>query len=106
MLKAETPGPGFCRRPTSDGGTMTNLPALTGKKVVKALKNAGFVVIRIRSSHHFMRHPDGRTTIVPVHAGETIGSGLTHKNLARLSNNSWGVCPSALAFGESSRWGG
>ena len=23
-----------------------------------------------------MRHPDGRLTVVPVHAGETIGPGL------------------------------
>jgi len=27
-------------------------------------------------SHHFLRHPDGPTTVVPVHAGETIGPGL------------------------------
>jgi predicted RNA binding protein YcfA (HicA-like mRNA interferase family) len=28
-----------------------------------------------------MRHPDGRTTIVPTHAGETIGPGLMSKIL-------------------------
>ncbi|MEO0452942.1 MAG: type II toxin-antitoxin system HicA family toxin [Verrucomicrobiota bacterium] len=28
-----------------------------------------------------MRHPDGRYTIVPVHAGETIGPGLLNKIL-------------------------
>jgi predicted RNA binding protein YcfA (HicA-like mRNA interferase family) len=60
---------------------MTKLPSLTGKKVVSALKKAGFVVIRIKSSHHFLRHEDGRTTIVPVHAGETIGPGLMQKIL-------------------------
>jgi predicted RNA binding protein YcfA (HicA-like mRNA interferase family) len=60
---------------------MSKLPALTGKKVVEALGQAGFSVIRIRSSHHFLRHPDGRTTIVPVHAGETIGPGLISKIL-------------------------
>lgn len=60
---------------------MSKLPALTGKEVVAALQKAGFTVVRIRSSHHFMRHPDGRTTLVPVHAGETIGPGLMSKIL-------------------------
>jgi predicted RNA binding protein YcfA (HicA-like mRNA interferase family) len=45
------------------------------------LERAGFSVIRTRSSHHFLRHPDGRTTVVPVHAGETIGPGLMSKIL-------------------------
>jgi predicted RNA binding protein YcfA (HicA-like mRNA interferase family) len=60
---------------------MSNLPALTGREVVAALERAGFSTIRIRSSHHFMRHSDGRTTIVSVHAGETIGPGLLSKIL-------------------------
>ena len=60
---------------------MSKRPALTGKEVVAALERAGFSVIRTRSSHHFMRHPDGRTTMVPVHAGETIGPGLMSKIL-------------------------
>jgi predicted RNA binding protein YcfA (HicA-like mRNA interferase family) len=60
---------------------MSKLPKLTGKKVVAALKSDGFSVIRVRSSHNFMRHPDGRTTVVPVHAGETIGPGLMKKIL-------------------------
>jgi predicted RNA binding protein YcfA (HicA-like mRNA interferase family) len=28
-----------------------------------------------------MRHPDGRTTVVPVHSGETLGPGLLSKIL-------------------------
>jgi len=42
------------------------LPARTGKEVVGALEAAGFAVVRTRSSHHFLRHPDGRTRGVPV----------------------------------------
>jgi predicted RNA binding protein YcfA (HicA-like mRNA interferase family) len=57
------------------------LPALTGRQVIAALEKAGFVTVRTRSSHHFLRHPDGRTTLVPVHAGETIGPGLMGKIL-------------------------
>jgi len=44
-----------------------------------ALKKAGFEVLRIKGSHHFMSHPDGRRTVVPVHRGETIGPGLMLK---------------------------
>lgn len=60
---------------------MSKLPSLTGKRVVDALEKAGFVVLRVRSSHHFLRHSDGRTTVVPVHAGETLGPGLMGKIL-------------------------
>lgn len=41
-----------------------------------ALGRAGFVVARTKGSHHFLRHRDGRVTVIPVHAGETIGPGL------------------------------
>lgn len=44
--------------------------------MVTALRKAGFEVARIKGSHHFLRHPDGRGTVVPVHGGETIGPGL------------------------------
>ena len=44
---------------------MSQLPALTGKEVAVALGKAGFSVIRSRSIHHFMRHPDSRTTVAP-----------------------------------------
>lgn len=60
---------------------MTNLPALTGKDLIAALARAGFEVIRIRGSHHYVRHPDGRSTVIPAHAGETIGPGLMAKIL-------------------------
>jgi predicted RNA binding protein YcfA (HicA-like mRNA interferase family) len=55
---------------------MTRLPRLKGKELVRALERAGFTVNRTRGSHVFLSHPDGRTTTVPVHSGETIGPGL------------------------------
>ena len=55
---------------------MSKHRAVTGKDLVAALKSGGFSVSRIKGSHHFLRHADGRTTVVPVHAGETIGPGL------------------------------
>jgi predicted RNA binding protein YcfA (HicA-like mRNA interferase family) len=42
---------------------------------------AGFDVIRTKGIHHVLRHQDGRCTVVPVHAGETIGPGLLTKIL-------------------------
>ena len=55
---------------------MTKLPRLRGRKVISALRKAGFETIRVRGSHHFLRHSDGRCTVVPAHRGETIGPGL------------------------------
>jgi len=55
---------------------MTKLPSLTGRGVVKALRRLGFEDIRVKGSHHFLRHEDGRCTVVPVHRGESIGKGL------------------------------
>lgn len=60
---------------------MTKLPALTGKEIVSTLTKAGFVVERQRGSHVFIKHSDGRATVVPVHSGETIGPGLFLKIL-------------------------
>ena len=55
---------------------MPKLPKLKGKELIKILSLHGFDVIRIKGSHHFLRHNDGRCTVVPVHAGETLGPGL------------------------------
>lgn len=60
---------------------MTVLPSVTGKDLIAALKKAGFEVVRIKGSHHFLQHADGRTTVVALHAGETIGPGLLAKIL-------------------------
>jgi predicted RNA binding protein YcfA (HicA-like mRNA interferase family) len=60
---------------------MTRLPRVTGKQVIAALGRAEFSVVRVRGSHHFLRHSDGRAIVVPVHAGETIGPGLMSKIL-------------------------
>jgi predicted RNA binding protein YcfA (HicA-like mRNA interferase family) len=48
---------------------------------VSLLKKVGFVAERQRGSHVFLRHNDGRATVVPIHSGETIGPGLLSKIL-------------------------
>ena len=45
------------------------------------IEKAGFEVARVKGSHHFLRNDDGRTTVVPVHAGEMLGPGLMSKIL-------------------------
>ena len=60
---------------------MSSLPSITGGKFIKVLRKAGFEVIRIKGSHHYLRHSDGRATVIPVHAKENIGIGLFHKIL-------------------------
>jgi predicted RNA binding protein YcfA (HicA-like mRNA interferase family) len=63
------------------------LPALTGAEVIRALERAGFAVVRVRSNHHFLRHPDGRRTVMAAHAGKTIGPGLLSKILRDFGTN-------------------
>ena len=60
---------------------MSRLPSLTGTQLIAARNKAGFGVARTKGSHHFLRHEDRRSTVVPVHAGETIGPGLLSKIL-------------------------
>lgn len=49
---------------------------MSGAKLAKALSRLGFQVVRIKGNHHFMRHPEGRCTVIPIHRGDTIGPGL------------------------------
>jgi predicted RNA binding protein YcfA (HicA-like mRNA interferase family) len=42
-------------------------PVLSGKGTIKALAKVGFVPVRQKGSHVFLRHVDGRRTVVPLH---------------------------------------
>ncbi len=44
--------------------------------VIKALAKIGFKLVRQRGSHLIMKHPDGRSTVIPVHPGEELGRGM------------------------------
>ena len=61
-------------------------PRIDGRELIARLARHGFHVVRIRGSHHLLRHADGLTTVVPVHWRESIGPGLPGKILrdARL----------------------
>ena len=58
---------------------MARLTPLPARRVLRALEALGFRVVRQTGSHVFLRHADGRTTVVPVHPGEDIGRGLVRK---------------------------
>jgi predicted RNA binding protein YcfA (HicA-like mRNA interferase family) len=52
---------------------VAKLPSLTARKVVRALKRAGFVEDRQRGSHLILIHPEMKVrTVVPVHSGRTL----------------------------------
>jgi predicted RNA binding protein YcfA (HicA-like mRNA interferase family) len=44
---------------------MISVPNLTGKELLSVLKKAGFELLPIKGSHHFLHHPDGCSTVVP-----------------------------------------
>ncbi len=60
---------------------MSRAPRVTGPELIAALAKAGSGVLRVKGSHHFLRHQDGRSTVVPAHSSEIVGPGLLHKVL-------------------------
>ena len=51
---------------------MPGIPVLKPREVIAILEALGFVEVRQRGSHKQLRHPDGRATTVPFHAGRDI----------------------------------
>lgn len=58
---------------------MGKLPTLKPREVVALLAKLGFSEARQRGSHKQYRHPDGRGTTVPFHAGQDISPTLLRK---------------------------
>jgi len=58
---------------------MPQLPVISGKDFLKFLDKQGFKLIRIKGSHHRLKHPDGRITTVPVHKNQDLPKGLLRK---------------------------
>jgi predicted RNA binding protein YcfA (HicA-like mRNA interferase family) len=55
---------------------MGSVPVLKPREVVTLLERLGFTEARQRGSHKQFRHPDGRSTTVPFHAGRDISPTL------------------------------
>jgi predicted RNA binding protein YcfA (HicA-like mRNA interferase family) len=70
---------------------MDKINPLPAKKVIKILEKIGFSQIRQKGSHLFMRHLDGRTTLITFHPGEDIGKGMISKiiNDAKITREEW-----------------
>jgi predicted RNA binding protein YcfA (HicA-like mRNA interferase family) len=49
---------------------------MTGKELVKLLRDSGWTLDRISGSHHIMVKPGQRAVPVPVHANRDIPKGL------------------------------
>jgi len=58
---------------------LAKLPKLTGKEVAKVVEKLGFIYSHTTGSHMVYKHPDGKRTTIPHHAGEELGPGLLNK---------------------------
>ena len=58
---------------------MGSIPVLKPNKVASILECLGFLEVRQKGSHKQFRHPDGRGTTVPFHAGRDISPILLKK---------------------------
>ena len=54
---------------------------MRARELIRFLESRGFVEVRQRGSHKFLRHSDGRTATVPDHRGEDLGRGILAKIL-------------------------
>ncbi len=64
---------------------MTQMTILKPRRLIKILKGLGFEKVRQEGSHIFLKHTDGRTTVVPFHAGKDIGRGLLREILNEIN---------------------
>lgn len=61
---------------------MNRLRVLTSAELQTVLLSLGFVPLRQKGSHVFLRHPDGRGAVIPQHRPHAeIGRGLLRKVL-------------------------
>lgn len=62
---------------------MPKLVPVRPQKFIKILQKIGFQKRDAAGSHIFFKHPDGRTTVIPIHSKE-ISRGLLRKILADI----------------------
>ena len=60
------------------------LVPISGKKLCKLLEKQGFEKIYGKGSHVRYKHPNGRRTVVPVHANEDISVSLLREILKQV----------------------
>lgn len=61
------------------------IPIVSGKRLLKALLKNGFIKVRQKGSHVFVKKLDsGRGTVIPVHSNEDLSKGLLKAILSDL----------------------
>ncbi len=63
---------------------MGKLTLISGRELCKILEKLGFEKIHGKGGHVRFKHPDGRRTVVPIHANENIGKGLLNTILKQI----------------------
>ena len=63
---------------------MTRLPIVDAEKLERLLFRLGFELARRKGGHAFYRHPDGRTTTLPHHAGRDLARPLIRQILREI----------------------
>ena len=63
---------------------MRRTPIVDFRTMERLLFRLGFEHIRQKGSHVFYRHPDGRTTTVPQHAGRDLARPLIREILREI----------------------
>ncbi|MBI4355815.1 MAG: type II toxin-antitoxin system HicA family toxin [Candidatus Omnitrophica bacterium] len=66
---------------------MSKLPILKPRELVRLLQRLGFEPLRQKGSHLYLRHPDGRATVIPMHRGEDMPPGLLRSILHDIKLN-------------------
>ncbi|MBI3879862.1 MAG: type II toxin-antitoxin system HicA family toxin [Verrucomicrobia bacterium] len=66
---------------------MPRPPVLKPREVCRILEALGFVLARQRGSHMQYRHPDGRGTTVPNHAGRDVSPVILRQIIKDIGSN-------------------
>ncbi len=64
---------------------MSKLVVIKFKRMNDLLLKLGFESVRQKGSHVFYRHPDGRTTVVPLHKGKDLPRPLIRSILDNIN---------------------
>lgn len=63
---------------------MGRMSSIDGRRMLKALARLGWLVVRVRGSHHFVAKPGASSAVIPVHPGRTMKEGTARAILAQL----------------------
>jgi predicted RNA binding protein YcfA (HicA-like mRNA interferase family) len=56
---------------------MPKLNTIPAKRMIKILRALGFILLRSKGSHNFFfNRESGRSTVVPIHGGEDLSTGI------------------------------